>query len=454
MFDKLFRLGTNSEMPAHTRVNIKLTHQVMLILITFTLIVILTSLGNKRMLEHAIIYFALALGSELLLIAGFHRLARFIISVVAMGVAVHGALVSRLPGDTFLGVAYMLPLSLLALPFVIFNYTERVLIFTVLVLDISLLAAMGELLHIVEPEPLSEAEHQIQQISGFVFSISILLGSLMLFLDANRQSTLRFEKTIQQLSAKQHEMQEAENALKATLSELEAARNEERKRAWVAQGVEELNAIIRQYSQHDNLYERLLSALTSYADALYGGLFLVAEDHEGEYLTLKSCYAGSRQKFLELRIEKGQGLAGQCWYEGKPIHQPVPPDYVLVFSGLGRVAPSEIYLCPFIYNGHVEAILEVADVKPIASEVRSYLDASGEVIAALMATRRIDTHTRKLLEASQQHQEMLRMQEEVMRQNFEEMQATQEEMGRKEKEYLQRIEELEAALATSRVSLQ
>jgi hypothetical protein len=39
--------------------------------------------------------------------------------------------------------------------------------------------------------------------------------------------------------------------------------------------------------------------------------------------------------------------------------------------------------------------------------------------------------------------EQLRAQEEEMRQNMEELQATQEEMQRKEKEYIERIGELE-----------
>ena len=65
------------------------------------------------------------------------------------------------------------------------------------------------------------------------------------------------------------------------------------------------------------------------------------------------------------------------------------------------------------------------------------------MLARFIENYQVNNKTKLLLEQSQQQTEEMRAQEEEMRQNMEELQATQEEMSRKEKEYIDRIAQLE-----------
>ena len=78
----------------------------------------------------------------------------------------------------------------------------------------------------------------------------------------------------------------------------------------------------------------------------------------------------------------------------------------------------------------------------------SFVEKVAESIASALRNARINTQTHRLLMESQEQAEMMQAQEEEMRQNMEELSATQEEIHRKEKAYLEKIEKLEAQLAT------
>ncbi|HJW30293.1 MAG TPA: hypothetical protein VJ508_13770, partial [Saprospiraceae bacterium] len=80
---------------------------------------------------------------------------------------------------------------------------------------------------------------------------------------------------------------------------------------------------------------------------------------------------------------------------------------------------------------------------------RDFVEKVCEIIGATISAARITDRTKRLLEQTQQQTEDMRAQEEEMRQNMEELTATQEEMGRKEKDYVARINELEALIDVS-----
>ena len=191
------------------------------------------------------------------------------------------------------------------------------------------------------------------------------------------------------------------------------------------------------------LADQLLSYLVTYTHANQGSLFFRQEEVTGEScLVLTACYAYDKKKHAEKIIRIGQGLVGQTYLERKTLHLTrVPDQYVNITSGLGEATPSTLLLVPLIFNEQVMGILEIAAFESFAPYQIAFLESVGEVIASAVATVRMNTQTKLLLEQSQEGTEALRAQEEEMRQNMEELQATQEEMERKAQEYEAVIEE-------------
>jgi methyl-accepting chemotaxis protein len=209
-----------------------------------------------------------------------------------------------------------------------------------------------------------------------------------------------------------------------------------------------MNDILRN-SDSTELYQKLISAIVKYLNVVQGGIYIEREDEQGEtYLNLEACYAFDRIKFINRRIEIGQGLVGECYLEKENIIlKQVPEDYVHITSGLGDAPPNFVSIIPIKSEDDLKGILELASFKTLEDHEIQFLERLGEVLTVFITNHVINERTKQLLEHSQMQTEQLRAQEEEMRQNMEEMQATQEEMQRKEREYIERIDTLEKSLA-------
>jgi hypothetical protein len=218
-------------------------------------------------------------------------------------------------------------------------------------------------------------------------------------------------------------------------------------RNWTIQGLAKFAEILRNQDDFQKLGDTIISSLIKYVDANQGGLFIVNDDrgHE-EHLELLSCYAWEKKKFIEMKVKRGEGLAGQCWQEGNPIYiTDVPDEYIAIKSGLGKAVPTSILIMPLKVNENIYGVVEIASFKVFTLHEKEFVERVCENIAAAISSAKIADRTKRLLIESQQQTEEMRAQEEEMRQNMEELTAIQEEMGRKEQEYLSRIEELMAS---------
>lgn len=223
----------------------------------------------------------------------------------------------------------------------------------------------------------------------------------------------------------------------------------ERQRNWATSGLAQIGDILRANSiSASELYDNIIRFVVKYTNSTQGGLFLLdEEDGKPKSLELMACYAYERKKFITKKIEIGEGLVGQCYLEGEPILLlKVPEEYISITSGLGGATPSALLLVPLKINGKIYGVLEIASFQNYKNYEIELVGKLGESIASTISTVRINESTRILLATTQQQAEEMKSQEEEMRQNLEELSATQEEMGRKEKEYIDKITELEARL--------
>jgi hypothetical protein len=240
-------------------------------------------------------------------------------------------------------------------------------------------------------------------------------------------------------------------ALLTMRDNLKKSAEEERKRNWTIAGLAQFGDLLRNQDQElEKFGDKVLNFTIKYVNANQGRLYIVNDDvHGSEYLQLIGCYAWEKKKFVEQKIEAGQGLTGQCWQEGTPIYMTmVPEDYVKITSGLGLANPRNIFIVPLKMNEVIYGVLELASFKVFEDFEKDFVLRLSDNLAAAVSTVRINDRTKTLLTQTQQQAEEMKSQEEEMRQNMEELSATQEEMMRKEREYLRRIEELEGKLTT------
>ena len=194
--------------------------------------------------------------------------------------------------------------------------------------------------------------------------------------------------------------------------------------------------ILRNYSDNfETLSDEIISNLVRYLEANQGALFITggngAEATDEPYMEMAACYAWDKKKFIDRKIYKGDGLAGQAWIEGDSIYlTEVPENFVTITSGLGEANPRSIIIVPLKVNQEIHGVIEIASFKEYDEFEIEFIEKVSESIASTISSVKVNERTQKLLQESTMMTEQMRAQEEEMRQNMEELQATQEKIQR------------------------
>ncbi len=235
------------------------------------------------------------------------------------------------------------------------------------------------------------------------------------------------------------------NALLNMRGNLAKVAEEDKKRNWSTEGVAKFGEILRSNnSDVQKLCDEIIGNLVKYMKANQGALYIIDETDESEEKTMSmlSCYAWDKKKFINQKIHKGEGLAGQAWQEMDTIYlTDVPQNYIKITSGLGDANPTSILIMPLKVNDQIYGVAELASFNTMADFEIDFVKKVAESIASTVSTVKINERTQKLLTESQQMTEEMRAQEEEMRQNMEELQATQEGMKRQENDMMHSMEE-------------
>ncbi|MEL7004260.1 MAG: GAF domain-containing protein [Bacteroidota bacterium] len=232
-------------------------------------------------------------------------------------------------------------------------------------------------------------------------------------------------------------------------NQMKNMREQEGIRYWIADGISKFSELVR--DNQDDLTEltrNLISEIVKYTDSNQGGLFLLNEENpDDKYLEQASTYAYERQKFLNKRLEIGEGIIGQIYLEGETTRlKEIPKNYLNITSGLGHSLPTNLIIVPIKLNEGVEGIMELASFNEYEDHKVELLEKVGEIIASAIINTKTSAQTKNLLQLSRENEEEMKSQEEEMRQNMEELQATQEQEQRTRTELEARIRELESQL--------
>lgn len=242
------------------------------------------------------------------------------------------------------------------------------------------------------------------------------------------------------------------NALIEMKDNLERVAEEDKKRNWSTEGLARFGEILRRNNENiEKLSEQIVGNLVKYLEANQGALYIVEnlESEEDPFMTMTACYAWDRKKFLEHKIYKGEGLAGQVWQEGDTIYlTDVPDNYVKITSGLGDSNPTAVLIVPLKVNEEIHGVVELASFSDFKDFEIEFVEKIAESIASTISSVKINAKTQHLLTESQEMTEQMRAQEEEMRQNMEELQATQEEMARNQVETEATLDVINKSLMT------
>lgn len=129
-----------------------------------------------------------------------------------------------------------------------------------------------------------------------------------------------------------------------------------------------------------NLAQKLMSHISPILDVGYG-LFYVA-DAEKRTLRTVGGY-GLAPGDSDREVVFGDGLAGQCAIDQKPILITDPPaDYIRIASGTGKATPACIMLWPLIQNKIIVGVVELASFLPFDDGDEAFLAELEPILAA------------------------------------------------------------------------
>jgi len=225
---------------------------------------------------------------------------------------------------------------------------------------------------------------------------------------------------------------------------LKRVKREDEQRNWVNEGLAQFSEIVRNnQGNSQELADRCVSYLSKYLNAQQCSLFILEGEEFDQHLKLSACYAFDKKKWVEKKIDIGNGLVGQAFLEGDVMQlKDIPQGYTKITSGLGDSTPRHLVIVPLKYDIHTVAVVEIASFSFFEEYHITFLKKAGEFLASAILNTQNTFKMKHLLEQSQVNEENMRQREEEMRQNMEELQATQEELVRKEREMQKRLAEV------------
>ncbi|MCG8474394.1 MAG: GAF domain-containing protein [Cytophagales bacterium] len=262
----------------------------------------------------------------------------------------------------------------------------------------------------------------------YIISFIYTYACIYLLKWANHQSKLRNKRLVVDLTEKQQNMEKQSAELNKYVLEIKNKCQNDESRKWVSDGIAQLSAQLKIGTSFDDIKNKLLSNLIRYLSANQGALYLLKDDAEKKYLELTACYAYNRTKYLNQKIQLGQGLVGQACLEKDTIYlTEIPESYMKITSGVGEALPSAILIVPLIHNQNVQGALELASFHPFKKEETEVAELIAEHIASFIEHNKVTKRMEQLLEESRNKSKKMQVQEEAMRSNMEELMTAQEE---------------------------
>src|SRR6187431_3205737 len=192
------------------------------------------------------------------------------------------------------------------------------------------------------------------------------------------------------------------NALINMRDNLSKVAEDDKKRNWATEGMAKFGEILRTNTSDVNkLADEIVGNLVKYLNANQGAIYIIddVEANEEPTMSMKASYAWDKKKFLNQKIHKGEGLAGQSWQEGDTVYlTDVPQDYIKITSGLGDANPTSVLIVPLKVNDQIFGVVEIASFSLFKDFEIEFVQKIAESIASTISSVKINARTQRLLE--------------------------------------------------------
>lgn len=235
---------------------------------------------------------------------------------------------------------------------------------------------------------------------------------------------------------------ELRRSLKDVHDKVSKLLSQEKANNWVAMGAAAVASLKHSDTDLSHYLANALTRSVNYVEAKLGTLYLLTEQEGDPCFELAASYALENDTPTKLRINIGEGVIGQVYYEKEAILlDNVPKGYIKISSGLGQGIPCAVCITPLLAEGTIYGAMEIASFNSFTPAQIEYFRKSGEAIANTIRSFQNRINTERLLAQSRKMTDDLKNRENEIQQNLDKLQITQRLMRRKQ-------DEMEAILST------
>ena len=219
------------------------------------------------------------------------------------------------------------------------------------------------------------------------------------------------------------EVAELKDNINTMISNLRETTSRNREEDWLKTNLARFTGMLQGQRELNTVGQILLSELSPLIKAHQGTIYHLHSGDGQRELQLLSSYA-HRGAIIE-RLALGEGLAGQCALEKKPILlSDVPSEFITISSSLGEAKRISIIVLPVLFEGETKAVIELAALQPFSEADLAFLNQLTPTIGVVFNTIEATMRTEGLLTQSQQLTAELQSRQS-------ELQVRNEELGTK-----------------------
>jgi transcriptional regulator with GAF, ATPase, and Fis domain len=310
-------------------------------------------------------------------------------------------------------------------PWLVYDWHEKthLIVYVIFYIMISLtIPALNNLFSQVH----DVTEIQNGLLGKIIFTIAAIgiTGPLLFFMYNNFVSRGNSKKLVIKLEDQKKELLKKEAELNLSIRRIRESQEQEKERVWESTGLTIFSNLLRnEYESVDDVAQGVITQLVKYLDVNQGGVFLLNDtDKDNLYLELRGCFAFERSRFINKKIDVGEGMLGQCYLEKETMCiNPIPKNYLKITSGLGELAPTVLLIVPIKSGQKVLGIIELAAFSELPQHKISFVEKLCESVATALLSIQANIAIRKLLASSQQLTADMKNREESMSKNMEEL---------------------------------
>jgi signal transduction histidine kinase/CheY-like chemotaxis protein len=249
------------------------------------------------------------------------------------------------------------------------------------------------------------------------------------------------------------DFEEINRSLQNTALRLAETTEKNHTQNWIKTGQAQLNEVLSGDQSLKKLAEKAINFLTPYLNAQVGAFYLMELTIDKvPQLRLVATHAYTWRKSASTTYKIGEGIVGQAAYEGKPfVIGNAPEGHMLIDSGLGESAPRAILVMPFMYEGEIKGVMELATLESFTQSQLDFLSQAMQILAVAIHTAQSHDRVQELLEQAQaqsavlqQQTQELEQQQSALQQSNEQLQSQSEELQAQTEELQSQTEELQS----------